>query len=221
LSPTPAIFASASATVTRTTNWSSEEERDVDVVVRRDAPVPHRTQQDAVEVRQPLPLPPSLQQLPPHPTTTTARNGPTTASRSRPQIPPNQLQTHTLLPCAQHPQRLARAQLQRQAQAARAQDVVEQAILEAERQREMFAKKQVPSAEELACKRTRSVGLLSQLTNPDPEIFQVNHPYRRGRKARWWWCHWDDCGWGCGCRSYCWCWCESGCGCGCEQGCED
>ena len=29
-------------------------------------------------------------------------------------------------------------------------------------------------------KRTRTLGLLSQLMNPDPEIFLVNHPYRRG-----------------------------------------
>ena len=162
-------------------DWSSEVEEggEVDVVVRREAVIPQRMQQDVVEARQALPLPPSLQQLPQHPTTTTTRNGPTVASHSSQQMPPNQLQTHNPpLTRAQHPQHLTRAQLQRQAQAARAQHVVEQAVLEAERQCEMFAKKQVWSAEELAPKRTRSVGLLSQLMNPDPEIFPVNHPYR-------------------------------------------
>lgn len=44
----------------------------------------------------------------------------------------------------------------------------------------MFTKKHVPSTKELAGKHTRSVGLLSQLMNPDSEIFPVNHPYRRG-----------------------------------------
>jgi hypothetical protein len=53
-------------------DWSSEEEGEVDVDVRCNAPVPQRTQLDAVEARQALPLPPSLQQLPQHPTTTTA-----------------------------------------------------------------------------------------------------------------------------------------------------
>lgn len=62
---------------------------------------------------------------------------------------------------------------------AEAQHVVEQAILEAERQREMFTKKHVPSAEELAGACTRSLGLHSQSMNPDPEIFPVNH-YMRG-----------------------------------------
>lgn len=53
---------------------------------------------------------------------------------------------------------------------------IEQAALEAQRQREMFAK--IPPSQNLA--RTTSVGLLSQLMNPDPQIFPPNHPYRRG-----------------------------------------
>ncbi|KAF8343625.1 hypothetical protein F5887DRAFT_851747, partial [Amanita rubescens] len=53
---------------------------------------------------------------------------------------------------------------------------IEQAALEAQRQREMFAK--IPPSNNLA--RTTSVGLLTQLMNPDPQIFPPNHPYRRG-----------------------------------------
>lgn len=41
----------------------------------------------------------------------------------------------------------------------------------------MFAKKQVPSTEQLEVKRAWSVGMLSQLMNPDPAIFPPNHPY--------------------------------------------
>ena len=45
-------------------NWSSKEQGGVDVVVCCGAPIPQHMQQDAVGVRQPLLLPPSLQQLP-------------------------------------------------------------------------------------------------------------------------------------------------------------
>ncbi|KAF8624425.1 hypothetical protein AX17_007134 [Amanita inopinata Kibby_2008] len=56
---------------------------------------------------------------------------------------------------------------------------IEQAALEAQRQREMFAK--IPTLQNLReGVRTRSVGLLTQLMNPDPQIFPPNHPYRRG-----------------------------------------
>lgn len=73
----------------------------------------------------------------------------------------------------------ARAQQQRQAQA-HTQANVEAAALEAQRQREMFVKLPASSFQNLANARTRSVGLLTQLMNPNPEIFPVNHPYRRG-----------------------------------------
>ncbi|KAF8875518.1 hypothetical protein BD779DRAFT_1790174 [Infundibulicybe gibba] len=58
---------------------------------------------------------------------------------------------------------------------------IEQAVLEAQRRRELFTKKPT-SATSLGGvgERTRSVGLLTQLMNPDPEIFPIGHPYRRG-----------------------------------------
>ncbi|KAJ3865600.1 hypothetical protein EV359DRAFT_20349, partial [Lentinula novae-zelandiae] len=52
------------------------------------------------------------------------------------------------------------------------------AALEAQRQREMFAKVPKPSYSNLST-RSQS-GLLSQLMNPDPNIFPGDHPYRRG-----------------------------------------
>ena len=56
-----------------------------------------------------------------------------------------------------------------------------QAALEAQRQLDMFAKKPTESFQNLTqVARTQSVGLLTQLMNPDPEIFPVGHPYRRG-----------------------------------------
>jgi hypothetical protein len=63
--------------------WSSEEEVDIDVVLRRNAtPVPSRQSQStmphpAADVRQKLPLPPTKQHRP-HLTTTAGRNGTTT-----------------------------------------------------------------------------------------------------------------------------------------------
>lgn len=51
-----------------------------------------------------------------------------------------------------------------------------EAAEEAQRQRDMFAK--VPQRSYSNLNRTRS-GLLSQLMNPDPQIFPVEHPYRR------------------------------------------
>lgn len=50
-----------------------------------------------------------------------------------------------------------------------------EAAEEARRQRDMFAK--VPKRSYSNLNRTRS-GLLSQLLNPDPELFPPNHPYR-------------------------------------------
>ena len=50
-----------------------------------------------------------------------------------------------------------------------------EAAEEAQRQRDMFAK--VPKRSYSNLNRTRS-GLLSQLLNPDPNIFPPNHPYR-------------------------------------------
>ena len=56
-----------------------------------------------------------------------------------------------------------------------------QAAQEAQRQLDMFAKKPTESFQNLTqVARTRSVGLLTQLMNPNPEIFPVGHPYRRG-----------------------------------------
>lgn len=139
--------------------WSSEEVStdDVEVVIRRGG----GTRQPQAQAASPAPQP---------------NGNPPPIGRSR--------SSHGLLHAPAHhphpPQNLSRAQQQRQAQAARAAHVIEQAALEAQRQREMFAKKQVPSAEQLYGKRTRSVGLLSQLMNPDPQIFPANHPYRRG-----------------------------------------
>ncbi|KZT67984.1 hypothetical protein DAEQUDRAFT_766748 [Daedalea quercina L-15889] len=52
-----------------------------------------------------------------------------------------------------------------------------QAAEEAQRQRDMFAK--VPRRSYTSMPRTQS-GLLSQLLNPDPNLFPPNHPYRRG-----------------------------------------
>ena len=49
-----------------------------------------------------------------------------------------------------------------------------QAAQEAQRQRDMFAKKPTESFQNLTqLARTQSVGLLTQLMNPDPEIFPV------------------------------------------------
>ncbi|KAI0326453.1 hypothetical protein GY45DRAFT_1339433 [Cubamyces sp. BRFM 1775] len=52
---------------------------------------------------------------------------------------------------------------------------------EAQRQRDMFAK--VPKRSYSNLNRTRS-GLLSQLLNPDPNIFPPNHPYRTTRSTQ-------------------------------------
>ena len=55
-----------------------------------------------------------------------------------------------------------------------------EAALEAQRQRELFAK--VPKRSYSNLNRTQS-GLLSQLMNPDPTIFPPNHPYRASRSS--------------------------------------
>ncbi|TEB33478.1 hypothetical protein FA13DRAFT_156369 [Coprinellus micaceus] len=48
----------------------------------------------------------------------------------------------------------------------------------------MFAKKPTTSFQNLTeLQRTTSAGLLTQLMNPDPAIFPVNHPYRRGHSS--------------------------------------
>ncbi|OSC96692.1 hypothetical protein PYCCODRAFT_1428948 [Trametes coccinea BRFM310] len=56
-----------------------------------------------------------------------------------------------------------------------------EAAEEAQRQRDMFAK--VPKRSYSNLNRTRS-GLLSQLLNPDPNIFPPNHPYRLTRSTQ-------------------------------------
>ncbi|KAG6845261.1 hypothetical protein H0H87_011996 [Tephrocybe sp. NHM501043] len=110
-----------------------------------------------------------------HTTTTTTSNNRTRQQQQYPQAQPHH---------AQHPHvPLSRAQQSRRNHAANAQYVVEQAALEATRIREMFAKKPVPSSEDLQAQRTRSVGLLTQLMNPDPQIFPPSHPYRRGHSS--------------------------------------
>jgi len=86
---------------------------------------------------------------------------------------------HLANPQEQHPGRHAK-RLQAEAQARLAKHTVEHAALEAERLRDMFVRKPVPSSEQLAAMRSKSVGLLTQLLNPDPRIFPVGHPYRRG-----------------------------------------
>ncbi|KAF8910434.1 hypothetical protein CPB84DRAFT_1218021 [Gymnopilus junonius] len=60
------------------------------------------------------------------------------------------------------------------------QAIMEKAALEVQRQRDMFVKLPTSSFQDLAKARTRSVGLLTQLMNPNPEIFPADHPYRRG-----------------------------------------
>ncbi|KAG8213477.1 hypothetical protein J3R82DRAFT_12014 [Butyriboletus roseoflavus] len=55
-----------------------------------------------------------------------------------------------------------------------------EAALEAQRQRELFAK--VPKRSYSNLNRTQS-GLLSQLMNPNPAIFPPNHPYRTTRSS--------------------------------------
>jgi len=57
---------------------------------------------------------------------------------------------------------------------------LEQAAREAQRQRDMIKKLPTESLQDLAKARANSVGLLTQLLNPHPEIFPPNHPYRRG-----------------------------------------
>ncbi|KZT00959.1 uncharacterized protein LAESUDRAFT_687411 [Laetiporus sulphureus 93-53] len=57
----------------------------------------------------------------------------------------------------------------------REESKVREAAEEAQRQRDMFAK--VPKRSYSNLNRTRS-GLLSQLLNPDPNLFPPNHPYR-------------------------------------------
>ncbi|EPQ52453.1 hypothetical protein GLOTRDRAFT_122527 [Gloeophyllum trabeum ATCC 11539] len=53
---------------------------------------------------------------------------------------------------------------------------IQEAAMEAQRQRDMFAK--LPKRSYSNLQRTQS-GLLSQLLNPDPAIFPPEHPYRR------------------------------------------
>lgn len=60
---------------------------------------------------------------------------------------------------------------------------LEQAAKEAQRQREMIKKIPTESLQDLAKARANSVGLLTQLLNPNPEIFPPNHPYRRGASS--------------------------------------
>ncbi|KAF8072291.1 hypothetical protein FPV67DRAFT_931396 [Lyophyllum atratum] len=149
-------------------DWSSEElsTDDVEVVVRRG------TAQQQAPAPAPAPAPPLSN-------THSGRRNPAQSRPDRAHAPPMQ-QTQSGQHHAPAPQHLSRVQQSRRNHAAHAQYVVEQAAIETQRIREMFAKKPVPSSEQLAGKRTRSVGLLTQLMNPDPQIFPLSHPYRRG-----------------------------------------
>jgi hypothetical protein len=60
---------------------------------------------------------------------------------------------------------------------------LEQAAKEAQRQREMIKKIPTESLQDLAKARANSVGLLSQLLNPNPDNFPPSHPYRRGASS--------------------------------------
>ncbi|KAF8181515.1 hypothetical protein BJ912DRAFT_610643 [Pholiota molesta] len=101
------------------------------------------------------------------------------ATRPRaPQAPQRTHSSHYPAPNNARGQQLTRAQMQRQAQAQQA--LVDKAVIEAQRQREMFVKLPTSSFQDLAKARTNSVGLLTQLMNPDVEQFPPNHPYRRG-----------------------------------------
>ncbi|GLB40772.1 hypothetical protein LshimejAT787_0806430 [Lyophyllum shimeji] len=152
-----------------TGEWSSEDVSadDVEVVVMRGG------QQQAQA---------SAAQAQANNHTHTSRRNHSQPQLNHAQAPSTQQQQHQHQP-QQHQPHLSRAQQSRRNQAAHAQYVVEQAALEAQRIREMFAKKPVPSQEQLAWKRTRSVGLLTQLMNPDPKIFPPSHPYRRGHSS--------------------------------------
>lgn len=76
----------------------------------------------------------------------------------------------------------AQHQRQEQRQAAQAARALFEATAELQRQQDMFVKLPTSSFQNLngEVQRTKSVGLLSQLMKPDPEIFPPNHPYRRG-----------------------------------------
>lgn len=104
------------------------------------------------------------------------------AARPRaPQAPQRTHSSHYPAPNNARGQQLTRVQMQRQAQAqAQAQALVDKAVIEAHRQRQMFEKLPTSSFQDLAKARTNSVGLLTQLMNPDLENFPPNHPYRRG-----------------------------------------
>ncbi|KAG5645113.1 hypothetical protein DXG03_006927 [Asterophora parasitica] len=151
-----------------TGEWSSEDMStdDVEVVVRRGAQQ-QQTNGSGNGTRHA-----------PATTTNHVAQHATTARRTHSQQHTTTTNAHH--PHAQQQPHLSRAQQSRREHAAHAQYVVEQAALETQRIREMFAKKPVPSSEQLVGKRTRSVGLLSQLMNPDPQIFPPTHPYRRG-----------------------------------------
>lgn len=69
--------------------------------------------------------------------------------------------------------------MQQQQRQAQAQALIDEAAQEAQRQREMFVKLPTKSFQDLAKARSESVGGLTQLLNPNPELFPVNHPYRR------------------------------------------
>lgn len=170
-------------------SWSSEEMsgEEVEVVKSGGGNAPQRPKEQELQPEQhpqaPLPqAPPPQAPLPQAP-----QAPPQAPQRVVSHLPVNDAARHKHLPT--HPPhaqqnnkrtqstRNTRRQMLNQAKA-QAQSI-EQAVLEAQRQREMFAK--IPPSQNLA--RTTSVGLLTQLMNPDPQIFPPNHPYRRGSSS--------------------------------------
>ncbi|KAJ4477536.1 hypothetical protein J3R30DRAFT_3334320 [Lentinula aciculospora] len=76
------------------------------------------------------------------------------------------------------PSRTSRRTDRDHAQAQASDQKLRDAALEAQRQRELFTK--VPKRSYSTLSTRSQSGLLSQLMNPDPNIFPGDHPYRRG-----------------------------------------
>lgn len=94
--------------------------------------------------------------------------------------PPQQARPHLLRTHShnqgRNPRQLTRAQQQQLAHRLALEEAGERHWRE-----NMFTKLPKSSFQNLAeVARTRSVGLLTQLLNPDPKVFPENHPYRRG-----------------------------------------
>ncbi|KAL0953208.1 hypothetical protein HGRIS_004463 [Hohenbuehelia grisea] len=111
---------------------------------------------------------------------------PNVASRASAQPPPQRSRSESQQPTVQfalpnNPRQQGTSRNNRPSAASIAAAKIQAAALEAQRQRELFTKQPVPQKAQIL-QRTRS-GLLSQLMNPDPEIFPANHPYRTSYSA--------------------------------------